>query len=205
MTSKLTQLTENKPENAEFLSRNAFNWMKRQIQYLRNPAQMIRGIKNERHRYVNKNNLGINTNFLIGGLYFFAYNPKLKDDLPYYDAFPLVIPLQRYPDGFLGLNLHYLPIQYRLIFLNKLKNFAIYNDEDEIKRFRVTYDILNESRRLREFRPCVKRYLNNHIKSRVLSVAHDEWDVALYLPVHQFRKENASTVWQESVETIRNS
>ena len=205
MTSKLTQLTENKPENAEFLSRNAFNWMKRQIQYLKNPAQMIRGIKNERHRYVNKNNLGINSNFLIGGLYFFAYNPKLKDDLPYYDMFPLVIPLQRYPDGFLGLNLHYLPIQYRLIFLNKLKNFAIYNDEDEIKRLRITYPILDASKRLKEFRPCIKHYLYGHIKSRILAVEPQEWDIAMYLPVQQFRKEKSNVVWQESVEQIRNT
>ena len=70
---------------------------------------------------------------------------------------------------------------------------------------RVTYDILNASRRYREFRPCVKKYLHSHITSRVLAVAPEEWDVALYLPVHQFRKENASTVWEESVDNIRNS
>lgn len=205
MESKLTQLSQNKPENAEFLSRDSYNWMKRQIQTLRNPAQISAGIRAEKHRGVNRNTLGINTKFLLGGLYFFNYNPKLKNDLPYYDIFPLVIPLERYPDGFLGLNLHYLPIQYRYNFLTKLKKFAIYNEQDEIKRLRVTYDLLNASRRYKEFRPCIKRYLNSHIRSRILAVAPQEWDVALYLPVHQFKKENAGAVWQESVEQIRNS
>lgn len=205
MKSKLTTLTENKPENAAFLSREAYNWMRKQITKLRSPAQISRGIRNEKQRYVNKYNLGLNSDFKIGGLYFFNYNPKLKDTLPYYDVFPLVIPLQKYGDGFLGLNLHYLPIQYRMAFMRKLKNFAIYDDNDEIKRMRITYDILNASRRYREFKPCIKKYLHNHIRSRVLAVAPEEWDVALYLPVHQFRKENASTVWEESVDNIRNS
>ena len=87
----------------------------------------------------------------------------------------------------------------------KLKNFAIYNDEDEIKRLRITYDILNASRRYREFKPCIKRYLNSHIRSRIMAVDHNEWDVALYLPVQQFRKAAPKDIWQESVETIRNS
>lgn len=205
MESKLTKLAQDKPENAEFLSRNSYAWMKRQIQTLRNPTQIVRDIKNERHRYVNKSTLGISSKFLIGGMYFFFYNPKLKDDLPYYDIFPLVIPLEKYPDGFLGLNLHYLPIRYRMMLMMKLKNFAIYNDQDEIKRLRVTYDILNASRRYREFKPCIKRYLNSHIRSRVMAVEPQEWDVALYLPVHQFKKAPPKDVWQESVETIRNS
>lgn len=87
----------------------------------------------------------------------------------------------------------------------KLKNFAIYNEEDEVKRLRVTYDILNASRRYREFKPCIKRYLNSHIRSRILAVEPNEWDVAMYLPVHQFRKAPVKDVWQESVETIRNT
>ena len=40
----------------------------------------------------------------------FVYDPKYKKTLPYYDTFPLVLPLERYSDGFLGLNFHYLPI-----------------------------------------------------------------------------------------------
>ena len=141
----------------------------------------------------------------MGGLYYYYYDPKTKDELPYYDRFPLVMPLKREADGFIGLNLHYLPLRYRINFMRKLMPFAIYNDDDEIKRIRVTYSILDASSRFREFRPCIKKYLYSNIKSRILAVEPQEWDVALYLPIQQFRKAPVKTVWQESVEQIKAS
>ena len=50
----------------------------------------------------------------IGKLNMFFYDPKFKKTLPYYDTFPLVLPLEAYSDGFLGINFHYLPIPLRL-------------------------------------------------------------------------------------------
>ena len=50
----------------------------------------------------------------------FVYDPKYKKTLPYYDTFPLVLPLERYNDGFLGLNFHYLPIPLRVRLLDKI-------------------------------------------------------------------------------------
>ena len=44
---------------------------------------------------------------ILGKMYFYSYNPKWKDKLPWYDTFPLVFPIERYSDGFLGLNFHY--------------------------------------------------------------------------------------------------
>ena len=41
-----------------------------------------------------------------GRLNMFTYNPKHKKTLPYYDTFPLVLPIEKYPDGFLGINFH---------------------------------------------------------------------------------------------------
>jgi hypothetical protein len=45
----------------------------------------------------------------VGKMFLFSYDPKTKADLPYYDTFPLIFPIKKLPDGFLGLNLHYLP------------------------------------------------------------------------------------------------
>ena len=142
---------------------------------------------------------------MIGGLYFFAYNPKTKAELPYYDTFPLVMPLKKEPDGFIGLNLHYLPIRWRINFMKKLLPLAIRYDDDEIHRIRVTYPILDSSSKYKEFRPCIKKYLYPHIRSRILRVEPEEWDTALYLPLQQFKKAPAQTVWQESVEGIKAS
>ena len=44
----------------------------------------------------------------------FKYSPKHASTLPYYDILPMPILLAKYPDGFLGLNLHYLPWAKRL-------------------------------------------------------------------------------------------
>lgn len=199
----LTKIAEEKTAaGLETMSRESFVWLRQKMMQLRNPSTLIPPLTKEKMRFTPPAN---RQKFLLGGLYFFLYDPKGKIDLPYYDRFPLVMPLQRQSDGFLGLNIHYLPINYRILFMRKLMGRAIYDENDEIKRIRITYDILDATRRLKEFRPCVKQYLYSHIKSRILAVQPNEWDVATYLPVHQFKKQPAKAVWRDSIEEIRNS
>ena len=200
--SILTTLsTEKIAAQYPLMSRDAIIWLREKVSSLRNPTLMARGITREKERHVRTNDY---RKFMIGGLYFFAYNPKTRDDLPYYDKFPLVMPLKREADGFIGLNFHYLPIGYRIRFLQKLLPLALY-DGDDIRRIKITYDILDASRRYREFRPCIKKYLLSNIKSKIVKVESEEWDTALFIPVHQFKKAQPQTVWKESVEEIRNS
>jgi hypothetical protein len=90
-------------------------------------------------------------------------------------------------------------------FLGKLMKYAIHDDEDGIKRLRISYDILSASKTFKAFRPCIKRYLNSQIRSKILAVQPNEWDVATFLPVQQFKGATAKTVWQDSVHEIRNS
>ena len=182
------------------MSRQSLNWLLTRIRGMNNPAGLARPLVREKPRFTRPTD---RQKFLMGGLYFFYYNPVTKDDLPYYDKFPLVMPLKRESDGFLGLNLHYLPLRYRIMFMRKLLPFAIYDENDEIKRIRVTYSMLESSSRYKEFKPCIKKYLYNRIQSKIVKVEPQEWDIALYLPIHQFRKEKAKTVWQESVQDIR--
>ena len=37
---------------------------------------------------------------IIGKMYFYSYDAKTKDKLPYFDKFPLVLPIEEYRDGF---------------------------------------------------------------------------------------------------------
>ena len=48
-------------------------------------------------------------NITYGYMYGFVYDPKWKKELPYYDRFPLIFPVEFDKDGFLGINFHYLP------------------------------------------------------------------------------------------------
>lgn len=197
--SLLTKLTKART-NAEYamMSREAITWLKLKVAQIRQPQTIGRAIKGETQRNT------IVQKFLKGGLYFFFYAPQGKDDLPYYDTFPLVLVLERYSDGFLGLNLHYLPIKQRILILSKLIAYgAIYNENDELKRIRITYDILQSTKRFKEFRPCLKKYLYHNIKSKLLAVQPDEWDVAVMLPAHQFKKAKAPEVWAESMQEIK--
>jgi hypothetical protein len=196
MESQLTKLANARPEDAKMMSKKSLEWLANRIAEIKNPGIIPRGISRETHRQT--------SGFKLGGMYCFYYDPKTKDKLEYYDRFPMVLVLDRYNDGFLGLNLHYLPFQYRIAFLGKLMKFAEMDDAGEIQRLRVTYDILTASKRLKEFKPCLKRYLTGHVQSKILAIQSNEWDIAAFLPLQQFKKANAAKVWQESLEEIRN-
>lgn len=136
-----------------------------------------------------------NTN-AIGSMYFFVYDPKWKKTLPYYDKFPLIFPIEFYNDGFLGINLHYLDRATRALLLSKLKDFATNKRYDSTTRLKISYDVLVGTGNL--FKPCVKRYLTNHVRTKFIYVDPSEWDNAIYLPVESFEKASNSQVWKDS-------
>ena len=195
MASTLTQLAKSRTSlDLDFLSRKSFAWFQKNISDLRSPITLAKEIANEKTRQKGR--------FQMGGLYNFVYNPLTREDLPYYDIFPLVIPLSTKEGGFLGLNMHYLPIPYRAAFMDKLMEFAITNENNEPKRLRVTYDILSNSRNLKEFRACIKHYLNNQIKSKIMTIKPEEWETALFLPTAVFRGAPLNKVYAESIKKI---
>jgi len=135
-----------------------------------------------------------------GRMYFFMYNPKHKATLPYYDLFPLILPIQKFSDGFLGINFHYLYPKDRAILLDELKVFVNDRTLSEAARIRVSYNMMRGFTRFKRAKPCLKRYLTTYMKSQFIPVTPDEWGPALFLPVEQFRKSNKMAVWQESKE-----
>ena len=138
----------------------------------------------------------------IGRVYMFIYDPKTKDALPYYDAFPLVIPIEFYKDGFLGVNLHYLPPKQRAILLDALMDNLNNDKMDKTTRLKVSYRLLKGYSRYRFFQPCVKRYLAGHVRSPFVYVAPLEWRNAVFLPSDRFVKESAGRVWRDSLDML---
>jgi hypothetical protein len=55
-----------------------------------------------------------------GMMNLFSYRPEKGDKVPFYDVFPLAIPVARKRDGFTGINFHYLTIPQRVKLLNIL-------------------------------------------------------------------------------------
>lgn len=143
------------------------------------------------------------TNRIIpGNMYLFAYDPKTKEDLPYYDRFPLVFPFRRVQDGFYGINMHYLPPLLRAKLMDALYDTVNNDKMDETTRLRINYRILQSAAKFRYFEPCVKHYLNNHVKTRFLRVDPTQWDVALFLPLERFAKANKLKVYADSKKKI---
>lgn len=129
----------------------------------------------------------LRTSVQMGRMYFFYYDPKHKDKLPIYDRCPLVFPIERYEDGFLGLNLHYLSVPERRAILGELKKFATSPKLTPKTKLQLTYNILQSSKNLAsDVRPCIKRYLNGHFRSKFVEINADEWDKVVALPVQNF-------------------
>tara|TARA_Y100000034_G_scaffold123061_1_gene169346 strand:+ start:547 stop:1104 length:558 start_codon:yes stop_codon:yes gene_type:complete len=130
-----------------------------------------------------------------GKLNMFMYDPKHKKKLPYYDTFPLVLPLEKYSDGFLGINMHYLPIPLRIKLLDRLVDFSNNTKFDESTRLIVDYSKLKN---IKLIKPTLHRYLAGHTKSDFRRIDADEFTIATLLPVQRFKKESENTVWSDS-------
>ena len=125
----------------------------------------------------------------------FVYDPKYKKTLPYYDTFPLVLPLERYNDGFLGLNFHYLPIPLRVRLLDKINTIPEDNQYNDGEQLRINYA---RARTIPMAKAVIKRYLYSHLKSQIRVVTPDEWVIAVLLPVQRFKKASTSRVYNET-------
>ena len=122
-----------------------------------------------------------------GALNMFVYSPKGRNKLPYFDTFPLVLPLKRMDGGFLGLNFHYLPYALRA----RLLDAAGGNDlsVSKIENTRLT-------------KPCLKRYLFGYTRSQFRRIDDEDNLTAIMLPVQRFKKASASEVWSDSRKMI---
>ena len=157
----------------------SINWYKKKVADLSNKisaARLMRGGKLKKAPTFNK-------------LHFFRYDPKLKATLPYYDTFPLVMPIQSAKGGFLGINFHYLPIPLRMKLLETLDR----------RNFTGNYSKLKN---IREVKPTIKHYLRRQFVSGFLELEEDDYAPAIFMPVAQFRKASASQVWRDSRRKI---
>ena len=157
----------------------SINWYKKKVADLSNrisAARLMRDNKLKKAPSFNK-------------LHFFRYDPKLKATLPYYDTFPLVMPIQSAKGGFLGINFHYLPIPLRMKLLETLDKRGFRGDYSKLKN-------------IREVKPTIKHYLRRQLVSGFLELEEDDYAPAIFMPVAQFRKASASQVWRDSRRKI---
>lgn len=138
-----------------------------------------------------------------GRMYLFRYNPVGRQKMPYFDRFPLVILLELNKEGFMGLNLHYLPIDLRQrLFYNLLSRAS--NTEFRWNTYlKINYDYLKSRTQLRAHKACIKRYRYDQIYGRMANVPAPEWEVAVHLPLASWRKASEGRVFKDSREIAR--
>ena len=103
----------------------------------------------------------------------------------------------------MGVNLHYLPPKYREVFFAGLLSINSDKSLSDNARFKATYDILKASSKFRFFKPCIKKYLRDRIRSEMVIVPPKYWNIAISLPTEAFVKQKRQAVWKESINKIK--
>lgn len=136
------------------------------------------------------------TTLAPGKMYTFGYDAKLKAILPYWDKFPLIVVLDVYKDGFLGLNFHYISPIERQKFFSKIMKFATQKGEPEDMtdkaRFNVTWDAVKN---IKGADKMIHKYLYGHVRTSLLEAPPNEWENVIFLPYQRFVGASAKAVW----------
>ena len=155
-----------------------------------------------RGQLMKEDELTLRSRNLNGQMLMYFYDPIGKDELPYYDKFPLTIVVDKAPGGFYGLNLHYLPPILRAKLLDALMDITNNTKYNETTRMEFTYKKLKAATRYKWFKPCFKHYLTKQVKSKFAIVPASEWEIATFLPTADWKKSGQQKVWADSRKQI---
>lgn len=170
----------------------------RTTHWLATNLSKIKTTMNQRN-FIDSGKTVVRKSLTPGKMVFYGYNPKTKDQLMFWDEFPITIILHPQKDGFLGLNLHYLPPSGRANFLNNLLTYVsdpnwIAHNNTSVE-FRVTYGMLKGSAIMKAYRPCIKRYYYKHIVSKVAFISPNDWKTVPFFPLDRFKGASRSDIW----------
>lgn len=173
-------------------------------EWFRNEAQNVKRVSPKKMietggAFENMNQLSANS---IGKMYMFYYDAKWKKELPYWDRFPLIFPIEFYGDSMLGINLHYLHPAERAQLMDALYETINNTKMNKTTKLRISYQILKGASKFKYFKPCIHKYLFSHVKSQFQYVKPENWDYAMMLPSERFQKKSKEYVWQDSMDKI---
>lgn len=179
--------------NIKDVVRKSNSWYEQQVRLIKNTGITPKKIIGGDH---------MSGNILPGNLYMFLYDPKNKETMPYYDRFPMVFPYEKTSDGFIGLNMHYLPYGLRVRLLDRLLQFRNNTRMDESTKLKYSWSIIGGVSKFKAAEPCIKRYLFNHCQSGFKRIMPQDWATAMMLPVESFVGANKNAIWQDSKRII---
>jgi hypothetical protein len=143
------------------------------------------------------------TRFLPGCMFIFKYDPKTKEDLPFYDNWPCTLIFSIVGDRAIGINLHYLGYEFRKKLLDKMMMTANRYHNNQQQVLRLNWKLLSNVSKFPEVAPTVHSYLYSHVQSKLIKVDVDEWVIASNLPIESFSKKSFSWVARNSGQIVR--
>lgn len=164
-------------------SKPALNWYRQQISNLGNINKLKLLGDNIKYQQSRPE---------IGRFCMYFYSPKYKEELPYYDAFPLILTLPSEKYEIAGLNFHYLSPMDRLKLLQAIMEIQGSNFSESHKLI-ATYELVKGATEL--YKPTYHAYLYKHIKSRVVVIPMESVVPAVFLPIASFKKASQTKVW----------
>lgn len=164
--------------------RAALRWYKNAVNGITSTAKMPDGLYTVHGR----------KNPFYGELALFGYDAKHKDTLPFWDAFPLIIVTNIRPNGFSGINLHYMPVPARKQIMQYLVHHKT-RSKTNTSYARKVLPLLEQISQS-DINFCYKNYLASHVRSKFVIVGNEYWSLAAELPLQQFQKATDKQVWK---------
>jgi hypothetical protein len=192
----LTDVFKRNQYNLRSASRKSRAWFEQQVGII--ARQQIGPMK-----VFSSPSTDMSSSVMPGNLYMFFYSAKHRETLPYWDRFPLVFPFSKTENGFIGLNMHYLPYQLRVQLLQRLMMFSTNKNMDSTTKLKYSWETISNVSKFNAAKPCVKRYLSGYVKSQFKMVDPSDWATAMLLPVESFTGANKIKVWEDSQKAAR--
>lgn len=103
--------------------------------------------------------------------YMYTYDAKHKARLPVWDMFPVVMVLGQIPNGFEGINIHYIPQETRMILLSEIMKILDSGGSP-----------VNALALVAQFKEGYKKYLNSYVRTAKIPIPRDQWEEAFQSP-----------------------
>ena len=174
----------NNPQSKKRLTKKSLDWFRKYIP---------RAYNRIRKPQVARDQSLFTDRLLPGRMYLFDYDARHKDKLPIWDAFPLVFPISEYKakDGMtivIGLNMHYLSPQMRMIAFSALLKFKSNDRYNARTKLKLEWDALKVMSESKFFKHAIHSYRMDHVRSRFIEMPPQSWEMVLFLPLARWQK-----------------
>lgn len=148
----------------------------------------------------------------LGKLYTMRYYALDTRDYPYFDLFPTVLVMDRFPGGFAGLNFNYISHERRVELLKKMNKFFFIQTGQKFFQFRKFRDLIN-TRTYRDALVCARRYRYAGIQSQLIEIDDEIWEECInrcdekFVSMNRINKSislvKSEIVWRDTLQQAR--